>query len=262
MPGARSDAPSETRSAELRPFGDETRHAIPLDKSLDRGTFPPASANVLDAASIHLQEPGPVCRSSEEYNYGLAAGSGLEGAITLLAACLLHAVRIIRATAAPGGAFRQRVQRLLTPLGQAPVHAAVQKGDTAHLFAPMGFLDDTWFHRTYWVYGRSFAGGHNGYFQAGKYTPAGRIIVADDSHVYGFARKPQYLKWTTTMEHELFSANKKAADASRKIPRPTRVGFSVERLRPTRNRYRSELTITDYCKRRALPATPSPPGTS
>src|SRR4029077_6417475 len=86
--------------------------------------------------------------------------------------------------------------------GQAPTHAAVQKGETAHLFAPMGFLDDTWFHRSYWVYGRSFSGGHNGYYQAGKYTPSGRILVADDSHVYGFARKPQYLKWTTTMEHE------------------------------------------------------------
>lgn len=96
--------------------------------------------------------------------------------------------------------------------GQAPVHAAVQKGETAHIFAPMGFLDDTWFHRSYWVYGRSFAGGHNGYFQAGKYTPSGQILVTDDSHVYGFGRKPQYLKWTTTMEHQLFSANKKAAD--------------------------------------------------
>ena len=96
--------------------------------------------------------------------------------------------------------------------GQAPVHGAVQKGETAHLFAPMGFLDDTWFHRSYWVYGRSFAGGHNGYYQAGKYTPSGRILVADESNVYGFGRKPQYLKWTTTMEHQLFSANKKAAD--------------------------------------------------
>ncbi len=96
--------------------------------------------------------------------------------------------------------------------GQAPVHGAVQKGDTAHLFAPMGFLDDTWFHRSYWVYGRSFAGGHNGYYQAGKYTPSGQILVADDSHVYGFGRKPEYLKWTTTIEHQLFSADKKAAD--------------------------------------------------
>jgi hypothetical protein len=76
----------------------------------------------------------------------------------------------------------------------------------------MGFLDDTWFHRSYWVYGRSFAGGHNGYYQAGKYTPSGRILVADKSRVYGFGRKPQYLKWTTTMEHQLFSANKQAAE--------------------------------------------------
>jgi outer membrane protein assembly factor BamB len=96
--------------------------------------------------------------------------------------------------------------------GQAPVHGAVQKGATAHLFAPMGFLDDTWFHRSYWVYGRSFAGGHNGYYQAGKYTPSGQILVTDESNVYGFGRKPQYLKWTTTIEHQLFSASKKAAD--------------------------------------------------
>ena len=52
----------------------------------------------------------------------------------------------------------------------------------------------------------------NGYFQAGKYTPSGQILVADDTNVYGFGRKPQYLKWTTTMEHQLFSANKKAAE--------------------------------------------------
>lgn len=96
--------------------------------------------------------------------------------------------------------------------GQAPIHGSVQKGETAHLFAPMGFLDDTWFHRSYWVYGRNFAGGHNGYYQAGKYTPSGRILVADESNVYGFGRKPQYLRWTTTMEHQLFSASKKAAD--------------------------------------------------
>jgi hypothetical protein len=72
----------------------------------------------------------------------------------------------------------------------------------------MGFLDDTWFHRSYWVYGRSFAGGHNGYYQAGKFAPSGRILVFDDEQVYGYGRKPQYLKWTTTLEHRLFSTSK------------------------------------------------------
>ncbi len=90
------------------------------------------------------------------------------------------------------------------PAGQG----AVQKGDTAHLFAPMGYLDDTWFHRAYWVYGRSFAGGHSGYHQAGKYAPSGRILVSDGVNVYGFGRNPEYLKWTTTIEHQLFSTSK------------------------------------------------------
>lgn len=92
--------------------------------------------------------------------------------------------------------------------GQPDVQGGTQDGKTAHLFAPMGFLDDTWFHRSYWVYGRSFAGGHSGYYQAAKYAPAGRLLVVDDLNVYGFGRKPEYLKWTTTMEHQLFSASR------------------------------------------------------
>jgi len=91
--------------------------------------------------------------------------------------------------------------------GNAAVQGGAQKGEGRHLFAPMGFLDDSWFHRSYWVYGKSFAGGHNGYFQAGKYTPEGRILVHDDKTVYGYARQAQYYKWTTTMEHELFAAS-------------------------------------------------------
>lgn len=106
----------------------------------------------------------------------------------------------------------------LGPFSGAPAEqGSAQHGEGAHLFAPMGFLDDTWFHRSYWVYGRSFAGGHSGYYQAGKYAPGGRILVFDDENVYGFGRKPQYYRWTTTLEHQLFAAAKTpppAPDAS------------------------------------------------
>lgn len=83
---------------------------------------------------------------------------------------------------------------------------SAQTGEGVHLFAPMGFLDDTWFHRSYWVNGKSFAGGHAGYYQAGKFAPAGRILVNGGGYVFGYGRKPQYYKWTTTLEHQLFAA--------------------------------------------------------
>jgi len=99
----------------------------------------------------------------------------------------------------------------LNPVYGNPVEqGSAQQSVGRHVYAPMGFLDDTWFHRSYWVYGKSFAGGHAGYYQAGKFTPSGRILVFNDSQVFGFGRKPQYLKWTTIMEHQLFAAPKEA----------------------------------------------------
>ncbi len=92
--------------------------------------------------------------------------------------------------------------------GDAAKQGGTQTGEGVHLFSPTGFLDGTYFHRSYWVYGRSFAGGHNGYYQAGKFAPAGRLLTFDDANVYGFGRKPEYLKWTSTMEHQLFATSK------------------------------------------------------
>jgi outer membrane protein assembly factor BamB len=83
-----------------------------------------------------------------------------------------------------------------------------QQGDDVHLFSPTGFLDDTLWHRTYWVYGRAFASGAGGYYQAGRLTPAGRILVFDDDKVYGYGRLWRYYRWTTPLEFDLFAADK------------------------------------------------------
>jgi hypothetical protein len=80
-----------------------------------------------------------------------------------------------------------------------------QIGEDMHLFAPTGFLDGSYWHRTYWVYGRGFDGGHSGYHVAGKFAPAGKILVHDDDTVYGFGRKARYYRWTTPIEHHLFA---------------------------------------------------------
>jgi len=85
-----------------------------------------------------------------------------------------------------------------------------QRPDRAHLFSPTGFLDDSWWHRTYWMYGSTFVSGWCGYYLSGTVTPAGRILVFDDSKVYGFGRKPQYYRWTTPIEHHLFATSKES----------------------------------------------------
>ena len=100
----------------------------------------------------------------------------------------------------------------LGPISGDPAEqGSSQAGEGRHLFAPMGYLDDTWFHRSYWIYGKNFAGGHSGYWQAGKYTPGGRILCFDDDTVYGYARLPEYYRWTTPLEHQLYAASLDAA---------------------------------------------------
>jgi len=92
--------------------------------------------------------------------------------------------------------------------GKDAEQGAVQKGEGVHLFSPTGFLDDTWFHRSYWVYGRTFAEGAGGWPQTGRFAPSARIMTVDDSSVYGFGRKPMYYQWRTPLEYHLFSASR------------------------------------------------------
>jgi len=73
-----------------------------------------------------------------------------------------------------------------------------------HLFTAYGFTDDSWFHRTYWVFGDSFSGGIGGYGN-GKKNPAGRILVANKANVFGYGRKPSYYRWSSIVDYHLFA---------------------------------------------------------
>jgi len=82
--------------------------------------------------------------------------------------------------------------------------------EAPHLFSPTGFLDSQWFHRTYWTYARTFPGGWIGHLNAGRYNPSGRLLVLDNSTIYGFGRRPAYYKWTTSLEYRLFAVDREA----------------------------------------------------
>jgi outer membrane protein assembly factor BamB len=95
---------------------------------------------------------------------------------------------------------------------------ATQRAEHAHLFSPTGFLDDDAWHRSYWMYGSRFVSGWCGYFLSGKTAPAGKIVVFDDSKVYGYNRKPKYYRWTTPIEHQLFAADKDSTSKTEEPP--------------------------------------------
>ncbi len=58
-----------------------------------------------------------------------------------------------------------------------------------HLFAPRGFLDDTWWHRTYWLYGTEIGSGYTYWPLVGNVSPAGRLLTLDGGKlIYGYGR--------------------------------------------------------------------------
>ena len=114
----------------------------------------------------------------------------------------------------------------------APTGVADQDGQGVHLFSGAGFLDDTWFHRAYWIYGKSIASGANGWFQAAWSAPAGRILVSADEAIYGFGRKPQYYRWATPLEYHLFSAPKKPTPVNHATGQPETPKYTEKCLVP------------------------------
>ncbi|NOX56894.1 MAG: PQQ-binding-like beta-propeller repeat protein, partial [Planctomycetes bacterium] len=63
-----------------------------------------------------------------------------------------------------------------------------QKPKVPHLWCSVGFLDDTWWHRTYWQFGTTMSSGWGGWPRAARRVPAGRLLVTDGTWVAGYGR--------------------------------------------------------------------------
>jgi len=102
--------------------------------------------------------------------------------------------------------------------------------DTDHLFSPAGFLDDAWWHRTYWQIGTTMAGGYGGWAQVGNRRISGRMLVLGKDRVFGYGRK-QYGNTGAhpglNAEHHLF-----AADAELIRPEPAKTPKAKRQRRP------------------------------
>jgi len=72
-----------------------------------------------------------------------------------------------------------------------------QRGRLPHLFTLTGFLDDTWPHRSYWIYGKrcSLSTGCSGRDRKLLY---GRLLATDGKVVYGYGRKSVH--WSNQLQ--------------------------------------------------------------
>ncbi len=101
-----------------------------------------------------------------------------------------------------------------------------------HLFSSMGFLEDTWWERTYWIYGVHFYSGARGHAYARTLFPGGRILTFDEGSVYGYqdlalnekspgifrvAKKPELIDLTTKIRPSDKKRRAKSKARQRKI---------------------------------------------
>ncbi|MBM4018885.1 MAG: methyltransferase domain-containing protein [Planctomycetes bacterium] len=97
--------------------------------------------------------------------------------------------------------------------GIAPLAADDQAaGEGAHLFSRSGFLDDSWFWRSYWIYGRGVNSGYGGWLTPGHFAPCGRLMVFDNDRLYAFDRKPEYLCNASVAEYYVYAADKNVTE--------------------------------------------------
>ncbi|MEJ2246411.1 MAG: PQQ-binding-like beta-propeller repeat protein, partial [Acidobacteriota bacterium] len=103
-----------------------------------------------------------------------------------------------------------------------------QEGEGAHVFSPIGFLDDSQYYRSYMMYGKSVKGGWGSWEIMAKVTPAGRLIAVNDNTVFGYGRKPEFYAESIVQEYRLFAAGMQSdKKAIEKITEPpgTRSAF-------------------------------------
>jgi len=108
-----------------------------------------------------------------------------------------------------------------------------------HLFSPTGFLDDSWWHRSYWLYGSKIAAGWSGWWVEGNRRPAGRLLVCCESRIYGFGRLNQYLRSGSHIglggvRYLLFACEREPKVLTKQVTLPVPPRKRFKRKRPTR----------------------------
>jgi hypothetical protein len=118
-----------------------------------------------------------------------------------------------------------------------------QPGGHPHLFSPTGFLDNTWWPRSHWIFGSEFAvrkTGASGWDRNRLRVPSGWFLVCDKQTIYGYGDNwdqnfdpeneeiaPSYRIGHLRRDYRLFAASKTLRPAASTAPKK-----DSERQRP------------------------------
>lgn len=122
--------------------------------------------------------------------------------------------------------------------------------DVEHLYGSVGFLDDSWWHRTYWQLGTKMLGGYGGWGQVGNRRISGRMLVVKPDRVFGFGRKGYGITGShvgLNSEYHLFSADMKLIQ-----PKPRKDKRGKMRRPPTQVRYHWSRGVPFFARAMSL----------
>jgi len=90
-----------------------------------------------------------------------------------------------------------------------------ETGTGEHLFHPIGLLDDTWWHRSYWLVSDHFVSHWSGWWKAGNQVASGRMLSYNDDKVFGYGRNKypggNTGQWRGGEKYHLFAYDRHAA---------------------------------------------------
>jgi len=119
-------------------------------------------------------------------------------------------------------------------------YAETLEPDVDHLFSSAGYIDDTWWHRTYLQIGRDMNTGYGGWGAAGNIRISGRALVRNESRAFGFGRKAYTITGShlgLQSEYHLFAAD-------------------IDLSRPTREQKKGRKGQVKYLWSKAIPFYP------
>ena len=94
-------------------------------------------------------------------------------------------------------------------------------GTGVHLFSPIGLLDDTWWHRAYWIVHDQFTSHWSGWWKVGNQVASGRILSYDADQIYGFGRDKypggNTGQWRGGEKYQLFAYDRGQEEPPREV---------------------------------------------